>query len=96
MSQESNNANSGWQTSETDRELEAKLAPDYRYATVKRFSQRPGVREVKNYLPVNYEVVYDDDGLILIRGVDKAGWTLDDYVIPRLGSGLITAREISR
>lgn len=30
----------------------------------------------------------------VIAGEDTAGWTLDDYVIPRYGSGLIWAMEI--
>lgn len=30
----------------------------------------------------------------VIEGEDKAGWTFDDYVRPRLGSGLIWADEI--
>ena len=30
----------------------------------------------------------------VIEGEDSAGWTLDSYVIPRLGSGLIFADEI--
>jgi hypothetical protein len=32
--------------------------------------------------------------VFVIRGEDFAGWTLDAYVIPRLGSGLINATEI--
>jgi hypothetical protein len=31
----------------------------------------------------------------LIEGEDNAGWTLDGYVIPRLASGLIFAKEVS-
>jgi hypothetical protein len=30
----------------------------------------------------------------VIQGEDNAGWTLDDYVIPRLASGLHFAKEI--
>jgi hypothetical protein len=33
-------------------------------------------------------------GEIDITGTDQAGWTLDDYVIPRLASGLIVAKEV--
>ena len=29
-----------------------------------------------------------------ITGEDDAGWTLDDYVLPRLASGLIFAYEV--
>ena len=31
---------------------------------------------------------------LLVEGEDHAGWTLDDYVIPRLGSGNYGCREI--
>lgn len=65
-----------------------------RYAIVKNARDR---KELEAYLPDNYKVVYEyigaryfeDDG----RPLD-AGWTLDGYVIPRLGSGLIWAKEI--
>lgn len=54
--------------------------------------------EVEQYLPGNYSVVAttdaaDGSNVCLIVGEDVAGWTLDDYVIPRLGSGLIFAKE---
>jgi hypothetical protein len=47
--------------------------------------------EVAQYLPSNYMVIgfnLEQDHL-LIAGVDNQGWTLEDYVIPRLGSGLL-------
>ncbi len=58
---------------------------------------------VKAYLPDNYQVtriaVEVPDGEVMIRlliiGTDVAGWTMDEYVIPRLASGLIFATEIS-
>jgi hypothetical protein len=31
----------------------------------------------------------------LIAGRDVAGWTLDDYVIPRLASGMYYAEEVA-
>jgi len=57
------------------------------------------------YLPANYEVVgraYLMDGpasikpdvCFLIEGVDDHGWSLHEYVIPRLASGLIWAEEV--
>jgi hypothetical protein len=46
------------------------------------------------YLPGNYRVIAVLDGCTVIGGEDNAGWTLDDYVIPRLASGLIFAQEI--
>jgi hypothetical protein len=56
----------------------------------------PGASEgaIAAYLPANYEVVGTRrDGAIIIKGTDNAGWTLDDYVIPRLASGLYFAEE---
>lgn len=57
--------------------------------------------QVAAYLPRNYTVVgqvVGTDGVpgpVLIAGQDHAGWTLDDYVIPRLASGLMFATELS-
>ena len=50
---------------------------------------------IARYLPSNYRVVATTlDGAVLIEGEDVAGWTLEDYVIPRLGSGLYGCREL--
>jgi hypothetical protein len=71
---------------------------------IQRFAQVGGARsadEVSAYLPSNYEVYGHrfPEGpsgriVILIRGKDEAGWTLDDYVIPRLASGLMGCKEV--
>lgn len=53
------------------------------------------VEQVSAYLPSNYKVVDQDADTITIEGEDYAGWTLDDYVIPRLASGLIFAKEVT-
>lgn len=55
--------------------------------------------QLERYLPEDYTVVGQfQDGrganLFVIAGQDNAGWTLDEYVIPRLASGLIFAEEI--
>jgi hypothetical protein len=68
-----------------------------------RFAFVSGARrreEVAAYLPertwaVLGEGVKDGRTFYVIGGYDDAGWTLDGYVIPRLGSGLIGAREVS-
>lgn len=64
-----------------------------RYATV-----TGPLDTIRRYLPSNYAAVrvswYEPDRILII-GEDHAGWTLDDYVIPRLASGLYWAREIS-
>ena len=49
--------------------------------------------EVAAYLPNGYAVLGEtmDDRtrpIYVIGGYDNAGWTLTDYVIPRLASGL--------
>lgn len=49
---------------------------------------------VANYLPHNYKVTEVTETEVRIAGHDNAGWTLDEYVIPRLGSGMISAREV--
>lgn len=54
-----------------------------------------GAIAVSAYLPSNYHVSGTDDAGVFITGHDNAGWTLDDYVIPRLASGLYFAREVS-
>lgn len=50
--------------------------------------------EVTNYLPSNYVAMDSPEG-VLIVGYDRAAWTLDGYVIPRLASGLIFAQEVT-
>lgn len=57
---------------------------------------RPRLEEVAAYLPGNYTVrPAPAGGHLIIEGTDSAGWTLDGYVIPRLISGLIFAREVA-
>ena len=46
------------------------------------------------YLPGNYRILGTVDAQTVIAGRDQAGWTLEGYVIPRLGSGLYFATEI--
>jgi hypothetical protein len=66
-----------------------------RRAIIGRSSIGGPTREVvERYLPHNYKVVEVTAKTITISGVDNAGWTLDDYVIPRLASGLIYAEEV--
>lgn len=52
--------------------------------------------EVARYLPSNYTVLgrtLDNESTVIV-GVDDHGWTLDAYVIPRLGSALIHCEEV--
>lgn len=62
-----------------------------RYAIVK--SEGAVLETIQRYLPSNYKAE-EFGGSILIRGVDVAGWTLDEYVIPRLASGWYTVKEL--
>jgi hypothetical protein len=52
--------------------------------------------QVQDYLPSNYNVVHvDPNGQgVLIAGEDDHGWTMDDYVLPRLASGLMPGKEV--
>jgi hypothetical protein len=70
-----------------------------RYATVR--GNRLTREGLSRYLPANYNVIGShaeltgaNDVIYIIAGVDHAGWTMDDYVIPRLASGLIWAKEL--
>lgn len=64
-----------------------------RYATIPHGAL--GNREaIARYLPSNYQVLGGDDETTLIGGHDDAGWTLDDYVLPRLASGLYFGAEV--
>lgn len=69
-----------------------------------RFAQVHGARrpeEVAAYLPSNYALMEsftipptDRRLVVIIGGKDDRGWTLAEYVIPRLASGLMVATEI--
>ena len=66
----------------------------FRYATVKGGSPE----RVAAYMPDNYRIVSaegstDKDAEVLIAGEDKMGWTLEDYIIPRLASGMMFVTE---
>ncbi len=53
-------------------------------------------KDVAQYLPNNFRVLGRslDNSKTIIIGVDDHGWTLDKYVIPRLGSALIHCEEV--
>lgn len=53
------------------------------------------LEQVKAYLPSNYTASQDATGAIWISGRDSAGWTWEDYVKPRLGSGLMAVVDAS-
>jgi hypothetical protein len=69
-----------------------------RYAIVKNADSR---KQAEAYLPNNYRIIHEYESVddrdrplcFVIEGKDDHGWTLDGYVIPRLGSGLIWATE---
>ncbi len=58
--------------------------------------------KVAPYLPTNYKVEGEVQAvefgrevtLVVIGGRDSHGWSLDKYVIPRLGSGMMACEEI--
>lgn len=67
-----------------------------RYAIVR--GHNITIERVAAYLPTNYGVIwvgeFENDTIVVIEGKDYHGWTLDKYVIPRLGSGMMAAIEI--
>lgn len=67
----------------------------YRYALVSRVPQ-PTAKDVAPYLPPNYEVLGETSLGVVIRGKDRpgGGFGLDNYVIPRLGSGMFYSQEV--
>ena len=69
-----------------------------RYAII--FSDSP---QIDAYMPGNYSVIWRGEyheaykltnKVTVIAGEDNAGWTLDDYVLPRLASGMYYGEEI--
>lgn len=66
-----------------------------RFAVV-RSNSSDKIDATKDLLPSNYQVIHVSpigEG-VLICGEDDHGWNMDDYVIPRLASGNIAAREV--
>lgn len=54
------------------------------------------MKRVEAYLPDNYiALVESEEGEVLVIGYDHAGWTAEDYVIPRLASGLMFAEVVA-
>jgi hypothetical protein len=57
--------------------------------------------QIAAYMPGNYKVLgrtpirATNRVVFLIGGRDSCGWTLDDYVIPRLASGMYFAEEVA-
>jgi hypothetical protein len=70
-----------------------------RKAVIKAWSPKDPAevaRVAAAYMPLsgNYRVTGHAHGEVFIEGEDDAGWTMDDYIIPRLASGGIYAREM--
>jgi hypothetical protein len=66
-----------------------------RYAKITKTWATRSSDQIEAYLPANYEVLCESSNCYYIHGEDNAGWTLEDYVIPRLASGCIIAEEIT-
>jgi len=61
---------------------------------MRKQDSRDDAEEIRGYLPGNYEVIAVTSEHVVIAGRDDHGWTLDSYVIPRLGSALYHCEEI--
>lgn len=69
--------------------------PQGRKAIIRSTDVHEDIGRVHTYLPANYGVRVINADTLEVYGVDVAGWTLDEYVIPRLASGLIFAEEVT-
>jgi len=56
--------------------------------------QADKVETIRRYLPRFYSAEACGKDVIIL-GVDNAGWTMHEYVIPRLASGLYRAEELT-
>lgn len=63
-----------------------------RFAKVQSTGERA---QVERYLPANYELIAWDDEDFYLAGIDRQGWTLHEYVLPRLASGLHYGQEMT-
>jgi hypothetical protein len=59
-----------------------------------KVTSNSSLSQVESYLPSNYEVAEITDDYVIVKGEDFLGWTAEDYVIPRLFSGLYRAEII--
>lgn len=73
----------------------AHLLAGHVFRTAKVTSDRSTLAEVRQYMPGSYTARHDDEDGIVIEGWDHNGFTLDEYVIPRLASGLHVAVEVT-
>lgn len=64
-----------------------------------RFAHVRGADHEKHlnaYIEPNYKIIGEIDSNFIIAGEDNAGWTLDEYYLPRIGSsGVMGAEEIT-
>lgn len=49
------------------------------------------IESIRRYLPTNYGAFTWSDDVIIV-GQDSGGWTMEDYVVPRLNSGLYSVQ----
>lgn len=69
------------------------------FKVAKVTTPRSTLSEIQAYMPSNYTAFVHEnqtygDSEIIIVGADSAGWTMQGYVLPRLGSGLHNAVEL--
>lgn len=64
-----------------------------RTAVINSAKRGDSIDTIRRYLPSNYTADLVGE-TILITGQDSHGWTMDGYVLPRLASGCIYAREV--
>ena len=77
---------------DTIRKMDPYTPLDVKTGIILRVKEKPSRSTVEAYLPGNYSITSFCDEKICIAGIDHLGWTLKDYVIPRLASGGIAAK----
>ena len=86
-------ADDGFHAEVAERTYICSKKPELRTAEVDLAGTRGiTLKLIQDYLPTNYTAEQVGD-TVKISGYDNAGWTLDGYVIPRLRSTLVSAKE---
>jgi hypothetical protein len=57
---------------------------------------RGATAQIAEYLPSNFWVETQGDGWAEVCGTDQAGWTMREYVVPRLATGMMYLAEGDR
>ena len=80
---------------QTIRQMDPYSPLDVKTGVIIRVKEKPSRSTVEAYLPGNYLITSVCDESVTIAGMDHLGWTLADYIIPRLASGGLAVRPVA-